>query len=163
MITKVCQASLSRVHQEVRVFVRHCLALIDRCSNWIRVVWMEYWPHNGNHLLPQSSSIGGSPSTAANLHRRSGNSTFRSRQSPRESRSSSDSDVTLCTLSPRQHHGDCSHTPFDSDRRIDTPAGGCHRGGCVVWQAPAYLASVAGRRPDPEADPNWPFADVEIQ
>jgi len=94
------------------------------------------------------------------------NSASRSCQSPCESRSSSNSDFTLCTLFPRQHHGDCRHTPFTPDRRIHTPAGGCHRGRCAVWQAPAYVASVVGHgppRPDPEADPNWALADVEIQ
>ncbi len=58
------------------------------------------------------------------------NSTSCSRQSPSESRSSSNSDVTLCTLSPRQHHGDCRQAPFTPDRRIHAPAGGCNRCGC---------------------------------
>jgi len=50
--------------------IRRCAPLscfIDRCSNWIRVFWMEYWPHNGNHQLPQSSSIGSSPEPQPSL------------------------------------------------------------------------------------------------
>jgi hypothetical protein len=55
----------------------------------------------------------------------------------------------------------------NTDRRIRAPAGDASAAALCgkhlrTWRA-WWATGPQAHRPDPQADPNWPFADVEIQ